>query len=516
MGEIPRILTLQDRTPVSATYGCFDRAYWHYRIADFPSGMAQKLVLPLALVWALDLPANPYRGSGEIRSAVEAGIRFAARSAHADGSCDDYYPFERAAGAAAFSLLACLDAAEAIGLTGDDEIDAFFVLRAGWLAAHEESGRLANHEALICASLARMVERFGAQWEAPLRRRLGRLLSWQSTEGWFDEYGGADPGYLTLTVAQLADLDRRRPDLALRPAITSAVGFVHTVLHPDGTLGGEYASRATVNYFPHGLETAGCWLPLALAVNDRALPRFADAAISDDRLFGHLLTSWLLTWREWQVDRPGPAPLPTRTTTYPDARLLVQVRGERRLYLGWGRGGAFRLFDGERLTLADTGPTLALSGSGVAVTHLEGEQDVELTEDHIAIAGAMALAKTTLLTPARSVALRIAMLTLGRFFPDLVRRALQRLLVTGRSDAPFRFRRELSWEGRVLVIRDEVIPMRGWPAVRRAGIGGFQSSLTTAIARVWQPQQFQPWLDLTERVAGLKDTAPLVVERRID
>ena len=32
--------------PHSPTYGCFDRNYWHYRIIDFPSGMAQEFVLP--------------------------------------------------------------------------------------------------------------------------------------------------------------------------------------------------------------------------------------------------------------------------------------------------------------------------------------------------------------------------------------------------------------------------------------------------------------------------------------
>ncbi|MEO7551969.1 MAG: hypothetical protein ABIT09_12615, partial [Croceibacterium sp.] len=485
LSEIPRLLTLQDRTPVSPTYGCFDRSYWHYRIADFPSGMAQKLVLPLALVWSLELPANPYRGSDEIRAAAEAGMRFAARAAHADGSCDDYYPFERASGAAAFSLLACLDAAEILGLAGDRELDAFFARRAHWLATHEESGRLANHEALICACLARMAERYGASWDLPLRRRLQRLLSWQSAEGWFDEYGGADPGYLTLTVAQLADLDRRRPDLALRPAISSAVTFLHAMLHPDGTLGGEYASRATVNYFPHGLEIAGAWLPLALALNDRAAPRFADAAVSDDRLFGHHLTSWLLAWREWQDGRPGPAPLTERSISFPQARMLVQVHGLRRLYLGWAHGGTFRLYDGEALTLADTGPSLALSDGRVAVSHIAGDHVVELSEQRIDIAGTMALARSARLTPAKSVVLRLIMLTAGRFFPDLVRRWLQRMLVTGRTDAPFRFRRTLTWDGSALTVHDEVHPLHGWTAVRKAGIGGFQSSLTTAMAKVW-------------------------------
>jgi hypothetical protein len=516
LAEIPRILTLQDRVPVSPTYGCFDRQYWHYRIIDFPSGMAQKHVLPLALVWALDLPGNRYRGQAEIRAAVEAGIRYAARSAHADGSCDDYYPYERASGAAAFSLLACLDAANIIGLGEDAEIYAFFRLRAGWLASHEESGRLSNHEALICACLARLAERFGGEWEGLLQRRLARLLSWQSNEGWFDEYGGSDPGYLTLTVAQLADLDRRRPELGLRPAIEAAVRFLHTMLHPDGTLGGEYTSRATVNYFPHGLEIAGTWLPLALAINDRALPRFGDAAVSDDRLFGHHLTSWLLTCRELRQERPGSAPLPSERIAYPEARLLVDVRGDRRLYLGWSKGGAFRLFQGERLLLADTGPTFALAGGRVAVTHLESENQVELGEDHSRIAGTMAWAKSARLTPAKSVVLRAIMLTLGRFFPDLVRRTLQKLLVTGRKEAPFRYRREIAWEGTDLIVRDEVEALEGWGRVLKAGIGGFQSSLTTVMARVWQPGQFQPWLDLTGRVAALKDGERLVVERRID
>src|SRR5690348_6985735 len=86
--EIPKLLTLLDRTPVSPTYGCFDRLYWHYRMIDFPCGMSQEFVLPLALVWSIDgLPGNPYFRDPAIREWLVAGMRFAARSAHSDGSC---------------------------------------------------------------------------------------------------------------------------------------------------------------------------------------------------------------------------------------------------------------------------------------------------------------------------------------------------------------------------------------------------------------------------------------------
>ena len=80
--EIPKLLTLQDRNRHSPTYGCFDRNYWHYKVIDFPSGMSQEFVWPLALACTLDLPNNSYFGSEAVREYVRAGILFAARSAH--------------------------------------------------------------------------------------------------------------------------------------------------------------------------------------------------------------------------------------------------------------------------------------------------------------------------------------------------------------------------------------------------------------------------------------------------
>src|SRR3954447_21270059 len=82
--EIPKLLTLQDRNAHSPTYGCFDRNYWHYKVADFPCGMAQEFVWPLALALQLEVEANPYLNSDGIRECVRAGILFAARSSHAD------------------------------------------------------------------------------------------------------------------------------------------------------------------------------------------------------------------------------------------------------------------------------------------------------------------------------------------------------------------------------------------------------------------------------------------------
>ena len=77
LAEIPKFLTLLDRNPHSPTYGCFDRNYWHYRIIDFPSGMAQAFVWPLALAWPLPyepLRFAPSRGPSNVRSGPLARV----------------------------------------------------------------------------------------------------------------------------------------------------------------------------------------------------------------------------------------------------------------------------------------------------------------------------------------------------------------------------------------------------------------------------------------------------------
>src|SRR4051794_30005486 len=247
LAQIPKLLTLQDRNPHSPSYGCFDRNFWHYKIIDFPSGMAQEFVWPLALAWALDLPDNPYYQSPAIREWVQAGILYAARSAHPDGSCDDYYPFERAMGAAAFSLLACAEAFALVDMQSR-EAEAFLERRADWLADREESGRLSNHHALtaLCMEVVGRLRRT-SRYEAARDRRLEQLLSWQTDEGWFPEYEGCDPGYHTLTVSCLARLHEGRPEPRLEKALRSAVALAAEFVHPDGSFGGEYTSRNTYN-----------------------------------------------------------------------------------------------------------------------------------------------------------------------------------------------------------------------------------------------------------------------------
>lgn len=518
IAQIPKILTLCDRNPHSPTYGCFDRNFWHYKIIDFPSGMAQEFVWPLALAYQTNIADNPFYQQPMIREWVEAGIIYAARSAHRDGSCDDYFPYERASGAAAFSLLACIESYTLLKLQ-NEEILQFFERRADWLANHHESGKLTNHQALIVLCLE-LLERLlnTSKWEAAKKLRLERVFEWQNPEGWFQEYEGCDPGYHTLTISCLARIYQLKPDPRLKDTIVKAVKLAAQFIHPDGSYGGEYASRNTYNFFPHGFELVGQWMPEALQINDRFLTGLANGlapCYADDHIIGHHTWNYLLAWRDFVPDRLQSIAKNAGSIWLKEAKILIKRCGDTELYMALNKGGTFKLFRNDRLVASDTQFSLQFRKNGKiknAVSHLIGDCEVQVEEDEITVSGQMGWAKQTQMTPIKLLILRVVMLTFGRFFPNLIRKILQKMLITGKQDAPFRFCRRLRWENQQWQITDELYA-NSWEGVISAGIGCDQTSIYVVMSRTFQRGQLLPWLDLSDEVKKLAPGQPLKVKR---
>lgn len=521
IAQVPKILTLLDRNPHSPTYGCFDRNFWQYKIIDFPSGMAQEFVLPLALAYGTDCPENAFHHQANFRTWVEAGILYAAKSAHPDGSCDDYFPFERAGGAAAFSLLACLESYRLLDLDNPAAL-RFFQKRCDWLVHHRESGRLTNHQALIalCLELASRLFRTD-QWRNAADERLETVLSWQNPEGWFQEYEGCDPGYHTLTISCLAWIYQLKPSDRLRTAISKAVTLAAHFIHPDGSYGGEYTSRNTYNFFPHGFELVGAWMPEALSINDRFLIGLGNglgACYADDHIIGHHTWNYFLAWRDFHLDRPPQAlPSPQGRLWLKDAGILIDRRQNSELYLALNKGGAFKFFRNNQLIESDTQFSLLVrDGKTVknAVGHLVGDHKFEISENEISIWGQLGWAKQKQMTPINLMILRVVMLTIGRFFPDLIRRILQRVLITGQEKTPFQFYRHFRWENGALHVSDE-LQAPDWKKILSVGIGRDQTSIYVVMSRTFQKGQLQPWLDLTPQVEQLSPDNLLKLERHL-
>ena len=434
LADVPRLLGAIDRNPFRPTYGCLDRQYWHYRTSSFPSGMYQEGVLPLALVYATDLPGNRWQGEPRVRELAIAALRFTTRSGHPDGSCDDYYPLERALGAAVFSLQAAAEAYRILQLD-DPELLRWFRRRADWLIRHDESGRLANHQALAVLGLLRVGQITGKQaYRDAAGARLERLLAWQSDEGWFEEYGGADPGYQTLTIDCLANVRKLTGDVTLDEPLRRAVAFARLFLHPDGSYGGEYGSRGTYHFYPHGMELLAPENPQAADLADgflRGLAAGKQAAFSDDRLFAHRLGNLIEAYVDWSpgatvglpnparaprlacptvlralLDQPAVPPAPGATTNLrsvpglpnraadtagqassatrpvrylPKARLLVRRTSTVHTVISAARGGVFKHFGRSGLAVTDAGLIVETCDGRVAVSQMHDlNRSVEL------------------------------------------------------------------------------------------------------------------------------------------
>ncbi len=508
LAQIPKILTLLDRNRHSPTYGCFDRTFWQYKVIDFPAGMSQEFVYPLALAYHTNLESNQFYQQPILRDWIEAGILYALKSGHPNGSCDDYFPYERAAGAAAFSLLACIDSYQLMELD-NPEILKFFVKRADWLAHHQESGRLTNHQALIvlCLELLSKLLKLD-RWDQSKAERLEQVLSWQNPEGWFQEYEGCDPGYHTLTISCLARVYELNPNNRLKDAIAKAVLLASQFVHPDGSYGGEYTSRNTYNFFPHGFELVGKWLPEALNINDRFLQGLAKGlapCYADDRIIGHHTWNYLLAWRDYIPARPPIKPLPEGRFYLEEGGILIDRRDNTELYLALNKGGVFKLFRDGKLIVSDTHFSLqVVEGNKLknAVGHLVSNYKVSTETDKIVIAGSLGWAKQKQMNSVNLIGLRLVMLSIGRFYPNLIRKILQKILITGKNKAPFSFQRTLSYSDGQWHILDE-LSAQSWSNVVAAGIGCDQTSIYVVMSRTFQPGQLQPWLDLTDQVEQL-------------
>lgn len=509
---LPRILELVDRNRLSPTYGCFDRSYWHYRTSDFPSGMAQEAVLPLALAYTLEHPENRFYHEERLRELVEAGIEFARRSSHRDGSCDDYFPFERAAGASAFSLYACTEAALILGLSRP-EWTPFFKKRAKYLAdeGYRESGVLSNHKALIILALYNVFLLTGdPSIKKQAEEKLDHLLTLQTQEGWFPEYGGCDPGYLTFTIDFLAKYHEKSKDPRVMEPLRQAVQFCSCFMHPDGSFGGEYGSRNTFHFLPHGFEICAREVPEARQTADRFLESLKAERRSyaeDDRIFCHYVYNYLQAYLDYALrPEPNPAPGTDSFRVFGEAGLVVKRAGRNYAVISTVKGGVAKIFKEGRLLWCDSG-LVGRSKEGIKFTsQVTGAFKTTTEGNKITIEGLCHETHNLLFSPFLFILFRLFLSVVGRFLPaNVVRRALQKKAITGRPrEFPLRFRKTFRLDAfeppdYELILEDMKVQ------IQELWITSDSTFIYVATSQPYQSGTLKPWLNLNEVVTELNE-----------
>jgi hypothetical protein len=516
LAQIPHLLELLDRSPVNKTYGCFDREYWHYRAKDFASGMYEEGTLTLALIYSNNFEGNIYFNNPRIREYAIAAIHFARKNSHSNGSSDDYYPNEEALGATAFSLYACTEAYLLLNLR-EGEIENFFKKRAEFIAHKNESGILANHHALAAVALYNVfLITNDTKFKHYAEEKIKEVLSYQSSEGWFKEYEGCDPGYLTFTIDFLAKYLQKNPDDdKLKPALEKAVHFCFLTIHPDGSYGGEYGSRNTSHFLPNGFEILAHYFPEAAFARNMFLKSLANktnSRIDDDRIFNHYVYNYIQAF----LNHDGSLPTQERSAEYEkgfnDAGLFVRNKDRLFFICSVKKGGVFKLYQNETLITSDCGWILEdTSGKNMGPlfwerNHFDFQEDKRLTAETWTYYYSQILP-----SPFKQLLFRATTLILGRPFSKIIRIVLQKILILKKKQATTRFKRQFLFQQSKIRVTDVIISEG--KDIKKIYIASDFTPMYVATGQAFTQSTLIPWLDYSHEANNLNATGKLTITR---
>jgi hypothetical protein len=350
------LLSLLNRDSSSPDYGCFDRYYWQYQTErEFSSATYQYLVLALTCIY-LD-ESSPFFCSQEIKNWIHAAISFWASIQCHDGTFDEWLPYEQSHIATAFSLfhitesiLLLREAGQALELPM--KVSAALEKAGRWLSLHHDRVVL-NHTAGAVAALYNLYLLTGnLAYRSGCGAALNVLTELQTQEGWFPEYGGADPGYTSVTIDFLASYWRRSHNERALRLLNPAIEFLAHFIHPDGSSGGVYGSRNTKYILPRGLlllaDKAAARFILSGWVKAQNSGRGLGLLQMDDRYRGFFLCNWLMTLRQLQ-EMPALlvedfATAATSDIFFSQAGLLKVVREDLTLICSLRKLGVYNLF----------------------------------------------------------------------------------------------------------------------------------------------------------------------------
>jgi hypothetical protein len=475
--EAPRVLGMMDRDPDSPSAGCMDRTWWAWKFTDFAGARFQEGLCYLAFLYTRRLDGSPYVGNPALLEWITLGLDAWARLQHADGSFDEAYPFERSLAATAFSSFYIAEALDMLGEALPRETaeqTRRSLQRAGqWLAENDEThGFLSNHLAAAAAALHHAHRITGDQrLEARSRYFLERILAHQSAEGWYDEYGGADPGYQTHGTFYLTRLWQLTGDEQLAASIERSMTFLAHFVHADGSVGGEYASRNTQTYYPAAFEMFASRHGSASWIAQRMRPSVLSAAAAGIRsvdvwnLFP-VLNNLVFTYRAVTSGAAHAVPCEPAygegLVHFPLAGIARMRRPSYDAYIGMAKGGVVKVWDRRsgRLVLSDCGWLGRTHDGAIASTQYhDTHRTVRVAGSTIEVEGQLQKTSRPVMRPFRFLAFRLFSLTLGRWAAAgrWLKKQLVQVLIYRRRTLPVTFRRTIELADRKVTLRDVLI-----------------------------------------------------------
>lgn len=464
--NLPRILSLYDRDELSSTSGLGDRYYWAWGLIDFPNGTFQALPKGLSVLVKNGLLENQLQKDRAL-DLIEKIFRATKRITRRNGSLEEAFPFESSfcvTSLVASGLLSSIECLRKdIGKAKTKEYGEIVEPLISFTKENDEShGIISNHMATAALALLQWTE-FSKETDAENKSRdlIDRILAKQSDEGWYEEYGGADPGYQTLSMDYLAEVYSKTKNEALKVSLGKSLDFLLHFAHPDGSFGGLYGSRNTRFYYPSGIlsltrdfdEAASLSRQMSSSIYQTKVPTLS--CIDEPNLipmfnsYASAADSFETShkWLKKSQDVPSKSKVSTKKIIqFKDAGIYIRKTQSTYTIINLQKGGLFYHFKGETLSDFNPGSCVVYGKDRIATTqHLGSLETLEINGDKITLVSNYHKISKRNFNPLYFIALRILSFFLFNSKPirDFVKSTISNMLIRRPQRVYLRNTREL-------------------------------------------------------------------------
>jgi hypothetical protein len=285
-------------------------------------------------------------------------------------------------------------------------------------------------------------------------------------------------------------------------------------MHPDGSYGGEYGSRNTFHFVPHGFELASRFVPCAFELGDAFLKSLKDGTrsyLDDDRMFCHYVYNYLQAYQDYAPRPPlasGPRPDDTgsqseETKFFKEAGLVVKRSGADYAVISLAKGGAMKVFKGGKLIYNDCGLVGVTRDKKKFTSQIMGDFEHEVQKDKIVIEGSCYFYEDLIFSPLKFVLFRIFLLVVGWLLPaNWIRRMIQKKAILEKKRYPLRFRKEITFPS-LETVTYRLFPGKPFPTVEELWIGTDPTFIYVAASRPYQKGCLTPWIDASAVLSSL-------------
>lgn len=468
--SLSRLLALYNLDPSALTYGHGDRLYWGWKISDFPNGTMQGGVHALSIALKLGMIKNEQF----VLKAIDAMINAISRIRAKNGSMVEAYPGENSFCVTALVAFDVLSAIQNLkDYLSQSQIQNYLEIikpLIGFIENNnEEHAIISNHLAVAAAACF--------LWTKLTEEKLNRgqeildvIYKYQSKEGWYREYEGADPGYQTLCTYYLFCIYEITKDERLLRSLERSASFLKYFIHPDGTIGGLYGSRNTEVYYPAGIigmanvidnfALISSLLQKGKEVKHHILPQSVDIGN-----FIPLLNSYAVAAIKYEQNRENiegiqvTAPyLDKFSKNFKDTGIYLQSTLRYHAIINYKKGGTIKVFD-KRTSKIDTedGGLFGRLESGKRFSTQQFDKSIQF--DNLSINSNFFTVNERYMSTFSCIIIRIFGMTLFRSMAlgNLFKKFIVKLLMTGKNKIDGRVTRRFKFLKNKIVVHESII-----------------------------------------------------------